>query len=561
MRHFKWLAIVLAVIVGIGCTPVGGNGTALAAQENPQWDQSVIDSAVNAGLSLVNSGSKNGGAGFGVDKDWRGTCLIASEVMAFLAQVAYYEPDRKASNGKTVSNRLVEHINNITSPDDLNNPNAAGSYKAPACRGGLGGWVDGPVAQSLALAKNNPSVWNKLSKDVQNRCDFIMKVMALTGNYTQNYRNNPCSDMSQITWWNKGWNPNHQEGYVGVMIAAYYYFGGADEVNAILTEFDYESYIQQMKDYNYSIMRGYYEKAGKKLLEEGGVDGPNEKGETGTLVGVKIPFTYCGVDENGRDVEVPYDPIQLYTSLARSMYGKTVISTVYSNGTLRGYINKKDSSGNYIKSPFDGLMGMGTEFLSNDANGIRTDAGYINSGWRNSVPTRATIEILGGWRGESIIETASRMYVGSEDFLFKTDPANGGYVGYQKGHPTAAIVQSDFDSHGFMYYKQTWDKLLKDDMDFNARFSKSGNTITAKLDAYNLAITEDRMATVVMAVYDGERLTGIDSKSIKINKLTTGKQLLELSLPVSGTNPSVQLFIWDSLDRMQPLTEPFSFAL
>lgn len=545
MRCLSKIAILMSVIMIVSCFSIGGVNVS-AAGDKPQWDQAIIDKAVAASLSTVNTGDRNGGPAFGLDgKDWRGTSLIACEVMAFLALVAYYNPEAKATNGKKVVDRLVDHINRITRSDS-----------APACRGGLGGWVDGPVAQALALAKNNPAVWNKLSTDVKNRCDFIMKVMALTGNYTQNYRNNPVSDMSQHVWWSKGWNPNHQEGYIGVMIAAYYYFGGADAVNAILTGFDYDTYIQQMQDYGYDIMRGYYQKAGKQLLENGGQD-INERGERGTLVGVKIPFTFKGIDESGNAIEVPYDPVKIYQSAVRRMYGRTVESHIYDKGVLKGYINKKDGSGNYISSPYEGMLGMGTEFKSSDANGLRTDAGYIDFGWRNSVPTRATIEALGGWKGEGINQAESRMYVGSEDFLFKTDPANGGYIGWQKGKASGPTTQDSF-KHGFEYYKQTWQKFLKRETGFEPKLVKNGNNVSVTVRGYNFNFNSSKNIVVIMAEYDQNKLVSIETKNITVNKLTESKVLLNTSKTLSKQNNNLKLFIWDSVNGMQPLSDPAS---
>ena len=142
-----------------------------------------------------------------------------------------------------------------------------------------------------------------------------MKALTVVGNYTQNYRNSPEADMSQIYEGLNSWNPNFQEGYVGIMIAAYYYFGGIDAttpdaVNQVLADFSYDEYIAQMDTYDFNSMKTYFEATGKTLLETGGTDANG-----GRVYGAKIPFTYRGKNEQN----IPYDPILIYQHLEKKM--------------------------------------------------------------------------------------------------------------------------------------------------------------------------------------------------------------------------------------------------
>lgn len=513
MRHLKGIAKVLTVVMLVNLLVLGLGVTGSAAPEQtggitwaPQWDQEIIDKAV-----AENPVSMNIGAGF----VWKNT-LKVSEAMYIMALAAYYDPEITATNGTLVADRLAQHLVNITEPG-----------KEPSCRGSLGGWVDSPVAMSMVLAKKTPAVWNQLSKSEKDKLDFIMSVMAISNNYCQNYQNDPCSDLSQKYWWHKGWNPNHQEGGVGNMIAAYLYFGGADEVNKILTGFDYDTYVAKMTEYGYEDMKYFYETTGKELLENGGQD-TNENGEKGNVAGVKIPFTYKVNSGPKAGQEIEYDPLELYSALVYAMYGKTVVSEyVNSAGEKVGYI--MDGS----TSPFEGLDGMGTEFDSMDANGIRTDAGYINSGWRNSVPTRATLMALGIWDSERMAEEEQRMYIGTEDFLFKISEEHGGYMGWQKGHASGPTTESAFDGQGFPYYKEVWDKFVKADYKMDAKVEASGK-VSISFDSLS---PYEESAKFMATVYDADgKLVDV---TIKEAKIANGESSFDMS---AASGDLVKLF-------------------
>lgn len=493
MSHWKRIAgVVCAVmLVGLFLPGFGMTGGAAPRQEGgivwePQWDQSVINQAVSEHPMSMQIGN------FAFSSK-----IKSAQCMYILSLMAYYNPELASTNGTKVVDRLLAHLSNLTLPGN-----------APSCRGSLGGWVDNPVAQAMVLAKNTPAVWDNVSKAEKEKLDFIMSVMAVTNNYCQNYQNNPCSDLSQDYWWSKGWNPNHQEGGVGNMIAAYLYFGGADKVNKILTGFSYDEYIAKMEQYGYTDMKHFYETTGKELLENGGQD-TNERGEHGSVVGAKIPFTYRANAGPRAGEEIEYDPVELYSALVYAMYGKTVVSEYVDNsGSRIAYI--ADGS----TSPFEGMEGMASEFSSGDAEGVRVSSGYVESGWRNSVPTRATLMALGYWDSGRMAQEERRMYIGSEDFLFKTDPAHGGFFDYSHGtQASKPTTQSSFFGNGFVYQKQIWDKYIKQDYTMQATVEASGS-ITVAFDSLS---PEEERAAFLTAVYDADgRLTDVTTKEAAI---------------------------------------------
>lgn len=514
MTRFRRLAWIMIVVFALQLCAQGGGVCAKAALDirAPRWSQDNVDNAVGTHVVAIRY---QDGVGIGV---------YQATAMYMLALMSYFDTDLTSSDGTKVSDRLLEHIRSVSSPGN-----------EPTARGFLSGWVDGPVAQALTLARHTPKVWNALNDDERARVDFIMQVLAVVGNYTQNYYNNPSTDLSQSGLAYKTYNPNFQEGYVGIMIAAYLYFGGAEKVNSILADFSYDEYIKQMDAYGFRNMKYFFEKTGKTLLESGGTDANG-----GTLKGARIPF--CFQSASGAKVE--YDPLAIYDVLAQRMYSKEVVSEVYDkDGNLCGYI--ADGS----KSPFEGMQGMAHEFSSVDAGGIRTDATYVMSGWVNSIPTRATLEALGVWDSERMRDADSRMYVGSEDFIYKVSPEHGGYAGYQKGHTTTPTIENQLGGWGFFFMKDIWNKLLKKDYQLNAGLLTEDSQTTLKCE-FESRSPYDLKAKLVVAIYQNDSLTYIKATPCTIQGL--GKSQAEVSVNMAAD--MVKTYLWDPVKGMQPLS-------
>lgn len=542
-KLFKTLTASLLVCVILLGTGGFSFSSTVAAKETPAWSQSIIDLAVGKQRTSMSTP---------LDFSWSIKLDIA-EAIYILALMSYYNPELKSSSGKTVSDRLVEHIKHITTGGN-----------EPSCRGAIGAWIDNPIAQALVLAKNTPAVWNKLSSSERERCDFIMQCMAVSVNYLQNIQNNPTRDLSQSYEYHKGWGANMTEGNIDMMAAIYIYFGGADAVNAILANFDYDSYIAKMNSYGFSSMKTYFQLTGKKLLETGGTDAGG-----GSMKGARVPFLY-------RDVvtgeTVPFEPYALFRSVARRLYCHTVTSRIKVENVTDKYgtqvyayigpppdLSKPTNSSTYTgkTSPYEGMTGMCIEFISYDAHGRRTDAGYTDLSLRNTIPTRATLEALGYWKGDDINELESRMYVGTDDFFFKVDLLRGGgYYGYQKGN-ISWRTEADFYGRGYMFYKEIWNKTFgQRDFAASCKLSKNANKVTAKVNAYNLSLNQDRNMVVIAAVYDdSNRLMSIETQNVSVKSLTQSREVYKKDINLADTKHKVKLFIWDSLAGMRPLVD------
>jgi hypothetical protein len=80
------------------------------------------------------------------------------------------------------------------------------------------------VAEALLLLKDGPS-WNQLASAEQAKVTLLMEALGFAGNYTYNDANNFSSGICGYGDFSKTNNPNYQDGYVDVELAAVQYFG------------------------------------------------------------------------------------------------------------------------------------------------------------------------------------------------------------------------------------------------------------------------------------------------------------------------------------------------
>ncbi|MBD3421823.1 MAG: hypothetical protein GF398_17045 [Chitinivibrionales bacterium] len=355
--------------------------------------------------------------------------LHTGKAMNFMALAVYEDPAVQTTDGTPVINRLLEQIRFMV----------AGGNE-PLCRGTIAGWADNSAAQTLALARHTPVVWDALTADEKTRCDWLMKSLTVAGNYCQNFDATVHRDLFQAYNWRKEWNPNHQEGYVGVMIAAWFYFGGTDAVNAMLAGFDYDQWTTALDSMGLTNITGCWAATGKARMENGGLDDGS-----GTIVSVRTPFTYKNVWGAGEQVE--YQPFPVFKVLADRMYKHMCSDTVKGDSyTLNG------------NTPWAGRFGMGFEFIAGDASGVRSDARYVYDGWCNSILTTATMIALNGFgSGDAHNDVATRMVVGSEDLIYKLA---AGYQGRSKGQETYAD-SSKVAGLGYFYVQDIWLNVIK----------------------------------------------------------------------------------------------------
>ena len=78
--------------------------------------------------------------------------------------------------------------------------------------------------QASYSLKNTPAVYGALTQDEKDRMDWLMKALAISGNWGFNDQNNYKTGFDLLGNFNKEWNPNYRNTYLNVVISAAMYF-------------------------------------------------------------------------------------------------------------------------------------------------------------------------------------------------------------------------------------------------------------------------------------------------------------------------------------------------
>lgn len=311
-------------------------------------------------------------------------------------------------------------------------------------------WGNAMVACVFALAKATPHIWSALTEPEKYGIDCLMRASVVTCSWAtsdqNDYQTGPCLAGN----YSKHWNPNHVSPHVIPILMAVSYFGSAEKVNSILTEFSYDDAMQKLQDHRFTNILRTWSPAGKMLFEEGGTCYlQNRKTPTpaGEGKGVKFPYLYKGM------------PLADTDAIFRELLLHNERGGIVTNA-------EGDPDGQYayfpegVSSPVTGMEGMMTEFKSHDALGIRSDSVYCATNFCILVPAAVTAVALGLWDPDKKEnEEASHLTtVGVVDFLFKLQ---NGYVSFSKGaehHYTEASTHG-----GYRFAKALWFDALQDE--------------------------------------------------------------------------------------------------
>jgi hypothetical protein len=472
----------------------GASGPAQAGRV--PFSQAIIDAAMSEpDLRYAPSEACPGPAYSSLKQIGTSHCVLKpAQAFYFLALTAYLDPDARASDHRLVWRRVVELFTTLTS--DGNGPQVARP---------LDGWSDGPIAQAILLIRNTPVVWRALGPIGRAKADWLMAAMSVLSNWGFNDANDWKTGIGLAGNFAKTNNPNYSQGYLGVMMACILYFGQAGCDNLFMN-FDYDQYIAAFETFNWQnilsptswlaeIDVGGTHYTMKDLMENGG-DLTNASPNLGSGAGVKLPFRYLGVELTGDNAD-PNAVIRLFTyesigrepptqppdpdsllpsSQPKPMYYWAVASRKVVPDGVAQIIDA-------APSPFEGELGMGYEFNSDDSAGIRSDALYTFEGWLNNLIARATLQALGVWDRRQMRLVDRRMMVGGRDLLYKLEHgyhgralnANGPNTHYRDicvvdvVGPAFACDATDPQQmiegipleKGFVYDQEIWDKLIE----------------------------------------------------------------------------------------------------
>jgi hypothetical protein len=360
-----------------------GNGSSGNGGGSTSFTQADIDAAVAAPLiafAAPTSADPRPGTS--------PTNILAAKVLYYLALVEYEDPDATASDGTTVDSALLAQVANLV----------AGGNE-PDADGGLEGWSAAPVAQALLLLKNGPA-WSQLPATEQSDVVLLEAAMGYAGNYTYNDANDFSSGICGFGDFNKTNNPNYQDGYVDVELAAILFFG-LSTWDTMLTGFNDATETAELGAAGLTNAGGCYATVG-----------------SAANAAIDQPFVWMGHPAT--------DPMGIWNQLASDTFDLTVTSSVtgVSNGAaVTAYIADNTTS------PEQGECCMGHEFDSADSSGLRSSALYVYEGWMNVTGSRVAMTALGDF--DCRAATAAAQYdVGSQDLIYKL---HHGYISYALG--------------------------------------------------------------------------------------------------------------------------------
>lgn len=340
--------------------------------------------------------------------------IYTTKAIAYLAMVAHFHPAAAASDGTLAADRLVAHLRHLVS----------GGEESPARGGGIVGHHEGTLATALAFAKLTPAVWDQLSPDERDRLEWQMRFMTAAANFSQNFEspNGQARGVMGPRSFLKRHNPNLVVGNVETMSAAFYFFGGAPAVDALLAGFDYDAWIAAANSLGFTNISQTWD-VGLQRWGPAKLNGD-----------IRRPFTYehqyPDAEPDGtaplypKGLEVAFDPFELLVSLnIRNFYHRVADASPLGYGYQLGGVS----------SPMLGRQGMAYEFAANDAGPERSDLKYVHESINTSIFNVALVASQGGLVSGDPGKAAlvrRRLRVGLTDFFFK---AEHGWYSYQTG--------------------------------------------------------------------------------------------------------------------------------
>lgn len=338
------------------------------------------------------------------------TDIREAKVLYYLALVDQEDPGATATDGTTVDSALLAQVASLV----------AGGTE-PDADGGLEGWAHAPVAEALLLLKNGPA-WSELSGAEQSKVALLEAAMGYAGNYTYNDANNFSSGICGFGDFSKTNNPNYQDGYVDVELAAILFFGPATW-DSMLTDFSDATFTAELDAAGLTNAGGCYAAVG-----------------SAANAAIDQPFVWMG--------HPAADPMGIWNQLASDTFDLTVTSSV--TGTSGGTTVTAHIADNTT----------GHEFDSTDSSGLRSSALYVYEGWMNVTGSRVAMTALGDFSCSEA--TAEAQYdAGSQDLIYKLD-------------------------HGYISYALGQDGILVDDAGDPASDGPVAKGYAYDLDAYNV---------------------------------------------------------------------------
>ncbi|MBN2582018.1 MAG: lyase [Planctomycetes bacterium] len=408
------LAVLVLCAVAAASPGQGTVATAEPVLKSPP--QKIVDQAASMGLIRYNRNCKGGAHTNGA---WSGGSFVTLAVAAY-------------AGNASADKRLLEQIRyNLKGENAIS---ANGGYPAQHER---------HFTAACTLAKLTPRVWKQLSDEERHKIDLAMKAALVASAYTTSDKS--YAGGAKVTAldgdanMNRGWNPNYQEGMIGMMVVGPVYFGPS-QAQKILDTYDHEAFVAELKK---ADLTDIHETFTWKAAH------PDSAAPTGKQIEQNVHgYRYMGHDLG--------DPMAIYVLLTQNTYGATV------NAGLNGG-KGKDGAGRIAKGaeglPNMGKPGMLKEFDSRDAGGPRSCAIYAYDGFRPNLTNQIVLIAGGYWKkGATADECLALLKVGITDLFYKLE---NGYISYSKGHAGTKPFSLETPGHDFELTRSLWQDVVK----------------------------------------------------------------------------------------------------
>lgn len=244
------------------------------------------------------------------------------------------------------------------------------------------------------------------------------------------------------------------------MAAARYF--GVDELDRFFLEFDFDAFVARCTELGLTniVAAWTHSPDTRRALMEGGLFRENQPW-LGLGRGVRgNRFTYGG---HRMDATWP-----IYEALSGRMFSKVAASSLGVDG--RDEVTRiidTDEAGRPLRSPWEGHLGMGYEFLTTNAlmNGtrFRSSLYYVYEGWMLNMANGAALLALGEWPANEETWMLRRvMSVGTADFFFK---ARHGYRGFANGRMADVRESNLIRLGGWPWARAWWTEVMAPELE------------------------------------------------------------------------------------------------
>jgi hypothetical protein len=310
-------------------------------------------------------------------------------------------------------------------------------YMGPTATGGYQDQKQLGVAFMFLLAKRTPAIWNQLSAAEHALVDLNMEALMYSSTFTTKDEVAISRGMDGDTNVDRDWNPNYQNGMVGMIIMTALYWG-LDEFEAKLASYNDAAFVERLRANNMRNLLSTY-------------TNPERPPATTIQTGLRklldgAVYRFHGIPDRNL--------LGLFNYIASRTFSAEISCGLDGGKGIGGF-------GRIVRNcdllPNIGRKGMILEFDGQDAEGRRSSSTYSWDSWYPLNYVRAALQI-DGWltpstlkRSTTLAETMSGYSIGSNDLWFKISPdKGGGYIDYQHGKGAATIVVGGHftSSHG-----------------------------------------------------------------------------------------------------------------